>query len=282
MYEKRNSRGLKARVVDTCHMSGPARPALGIEAQWSCDWGQIETMSEADRNKIDVIVGHQYWEKGAGYWLPNRDLRYFTVMRHPLHRKVSFFYHFFARNAGRKEDDVSANELIQFMLGRNMPSSPLVRDAGPGYYASRLWSDGMSGYGDYNNFVIADPEAMVSNSIRRLRRNFVFVGLQTQEEASLCMLRKTVHEFAKAHGFDNMDGLDSIGKPKERLNTGSYALSAKLLWDKMSEEQRREFKEVERVDLAIYREAVKMFHEVAARFGCEHLIVEAKDDSIAL
>lgn len=283
MHEKVNSRGQKARVVDTCHISGNARPALGIEAQWSCDWSELEIMPEKERNKIDVIVGHQYWEKGAGYWLPNRDLRCFTVMRHPLHRKISFFYHFFVRNAGRSEHSVSKDELIQFVLGKKMPNSPLVRDAGPGYYASRLWSDGLSGYDKNHKFVVSDETAkdMVFNSIRRLRKNFVFIGLQTQEAASLCMLKKTVYEFATAHGFNNMDGLDGFGTQRERLNTGSYPLTGELLWEQMSEHQKEEFKRVERVDLAIYRESVKMFHEMVKRFGCEDLVVESNEDNIA-
>lgn len=283
LYEKLNRKGLRAKVVDTCHMSGPVRPALGIEAQWSCDWGEIETMPEEERNKIDVVLGHQYWERGAGYWVPNRDLRYFTVMRHPLHRKVSFFYHFFVRNAGRSEESVTENELIQFVLGNDMPSSPLVRDAGPSYYASRLWSDGLLGYGDYNNFIVPDEKAgaIVFNSIRRLRRNFVFIGLQTQEKASLCMLQKTVEAFAKAHGFNNLSGLDEISKHRERLNTGSYPLSAKILWNKMTKKQKDEFKRVERVDLAIYRESVKMFREMVKKFYCEEFVVDTEEDTIA-
>lgn len=283
-HEKLNRRGYKAKVVDTCHVSANARPAQGTEAQWSCDWGELEVMPEKQRNKIDVIVGHQYWEEGANYWLPNRDLRCFTIMRHPLHRKISFFYHFFVRNAGRSEQSVSKNELIQFVLGNNMPDSPLVRDAGPNYYASRLWSDGLLGYNENHTFIVRDEAARdtVSDSIRRLRKNFVFIGLQTQEKASLCMLKKTVYEFARAHGFNNMDGLDDFDTQRERLNIGSYPLTGKLLWEQMNKEQREEFKRVERVDLAIFRESVKMFHEMVKRFDCEHLVVDDDEDNIAM
>lgn len=282
--KKVNRKGYKAKVVDTCHMSGDARPALGIEAQWSCDWGELEVMPEKERNKIDVIVGHQYWEKGANYWLPSRDLRCFTIMRHPLHRKISFFYHFFVRNAGRSEHSVSKDELIQFVLGNNLPKSPLIRDAGPNYYASRLWSDGLSGYNKNHTFIVREETAKdtVSDSVRRLRKNFVFIGLQMQERASLCMLKKTVYEFAKAHGFNNMDGLDGFDTQRERLNTGSYPLTGKRLWEQMNEEQREEFKRVERVDLAIYRESVIMFHEKVKQFDCEHLVVDDDEDDIAI
>ena len=285
VYGRLKGNGRPTRIIDTCHMSGAARPALGSEAKWSCDWGEIQEMAKEERNKIDVVVGHQYWERGAGYWIPNRDVRHFTVMRHPLHRKVSFFYHFFVRNAGRSEDSVTEKELIQFILGKDMPDSELIRDAGPGYYASRLWSDGLTGYGYDNIFKIPAEEAgtMVQNSVRRLRRNFVFIGLQTQEPASLCMLQKTVAAFTIAHGFINVGGLEDISKQRERLNTGSYPFSGKILWNRMSEDQKNEFRRIERVDLAIYKESVKMFHEMARKFQCSDLITDSKDvDDIAL
>ena len=284
LEEKRNRHNKKPNVRDTCHMSGAARPALGIEAEWSCDWQQISKFSEQKRNDIDVIVGHQYWEKGAGFLIPKRDLRYFTVMRHPLHRKISFFYHFFIRNAGRKEDSVTTTELIQFVLGKKMPQSPLIRDAGPGYYASRLWSDGLSGYDDYNKFVIpkVEEDDLVEKSIERLRHNFIFIGLQTQEKASLCMLKTTVEHFAKAHGFHDMKGLDAIAKQKDRMNTGSYALTGEKLWSIMTKQQKEEFKKVEKVDLAIYGESMKMFKEMAKRMKCDHLIDNSNtEDNIA-
>lgn len=283
LEKKINDRGLRVKVFDTCHTSGPSRKELGMEAEWSCDWREIKELAAANRTSIDVIVGHQYWEHGAGHWIANRDLRYFTVMRHPLHRKISFYYHFFVRNAGKSEDSVTANQLIQFVLGKNMPKSNLIRDAGPGYYASRLWSDGLTGF-NQNHYVIPDDRAdtMVSNSISRLRRNFVFIGLQTQEKASLCMLKKTVEAFANTHGFQDLKGLALLAKQRERMNTGSYALSGDILWQKMTEEQRTEYKRIEKVDLGIYKESVKMFHETAKKFQCHNLVVARDDDNIAL
>ncbi|CAN8067358.1 unnamed protein product [Agarophyton chilense] len=283
LEDKTDSEGEGVNIMDTCHNSGPAHPDLGTEAEWSCDWATMEQLSESERNKIDLILGHQYWEKGAQYWVPKRDLRYFTVMRHPLHRKISFFYHFFVRNVGKKEESIELDELILFLLGKKMPVSPLIRDAGPNYYASRLCSDGYSGY-KRHTFVVPEDSAgeMVFKSIQRLRQNFVFIGLQAQEKASLCMLKKSVAAFSKAQGVQNLNGLDIIDKPRERMNTGSYPLSAKIVWEKMSEQQQNEFREVEKVDLAIYKESVKMFHEMVKKFECGHLVVDDDGDSIAM
>lgn len=276
--------GERVLMVDTCYLSQTRRPEMGLEAEWSCDWAKFEEMSVEERQKIDVVLGHQYWEHGARFWIPNRDMRYFTVMRHPLHRKISFFYHFFVRNTGRSENTVAADEVIAFVLGRSLPKSTLVRDAGPGYYASRLCSDGWSGFGEQHSFESAniDADKLVVQSIKRLRRNFLFVGLQSQERASLCMLRKTVLEFSRAHNIEYLDGLDDIAIPKERMNTGGYALTASKLWNQMSDSERNTFKYIERVDLEIYRECQKMFNEVVRKFGCEDLIEEHDEDFIAL
>lgn len=276
--------GEPVNVVDTCYISGTRRPEMGIEAEWSCNWAKLESMPSKERQNIDVIVGHQYWEQGAAYWVPHRDLRYFTVMRHPLHRKISFFYHFFVRNAGKSEDAVDFKEVVAFVLGRALPSSSLVRDAGPGYYASRLWSDGWSGFGQQHRFEISDKDAdgLVAKSVQRLRQNFVFVGLQTQERASLCMLRKTILEFSRAHRIYNLGGIDDIAEPKERMNTGGYALTAENLWERMSLSEREEFKTVERVDLGIYRESLKMFGEMVRRFKCEGFVEDVQQDFIGI
>lgn len=277
---RKKGNGEPVNIVDTCYISRTRRPEMGTEAEWSCNWAKFEEMSVLERQKIDVIVGHQYWEQGAAYWVPNRDLRYFTVMRHPLHRKISFFYHFFVRNAGRSEDAVDIKEVIAFVLGHELPQSTLVRDAGPGYYASRLWSDGWSGFGQQHRFEISEKDAddLIVKSVQKLRQNFVFVGLQTQERASLCMLQKTILEFARAHEVGALDGIDDIAAPRERMNTGQYPLTAEKLWELMSPSEREEFKTAERVDLGIYNESVKMFGEMVRRFECESFVTNTPED----
>lgn len=278
--------GKPAFVMDTCHMTGPDRPELGSEASWSCDWKMFEAIPERNRRDVDIIVGHQYWEHGAMHFVPNRDMRYFTVLRHPFDRKMSFFYHFFVRNAGRTEASVVEEELIRFMLGEEMPRSPLVRDAGPDYYASRLWSDGMKGFHAHRfnieDIESKDAEQTILDSITRLKRNFVFIGLQRQEKASLCMLRRTVEEFCAAHGITNMTNVGSLDAPRARLNTGSYPMSSRELWMQMTDEQKKEFKRVERVDLGIYRASLDMFRRMAKQFKCDHLVDHNVDETLAL
>lgn len=297
--------GQHAVIFDTCHTSGARHPALGVEAEWSCDWARLEQMSPAQRNAIDVVVGHQYWHRGASHLMPQRDLRYFTVLRHPLHRKVSFYYHFFVRNAGRAEDSVTLRELRDFILARAVPASPLMRDGGPAYYASRLWSDGISGFSSGHQYVGVDmdvgagvgasaggmreteaealrAEALIRRSVQRLRRHFVFIGLQSQERASLCMLHETVVAFAKAHGITNLTRAEEIAAPRERMNTGAYQLTADALWHRLSPSEREEFKRIEQVDLGIYKEGVQMFHEMVVRFGCAHLVQQVDNEWTAL
>lgn len=271
-------------------------------------------MSAAQRQKTDVIIGHQYWERGAKYYMGDttRKLRYFTVLRHPLHRKISFFFHFFVRNVGRSEKSVSYSELRDFILDRNMKisssssknendntmhakvynmlhTSALMRDAGPAYYASRLESDGIHGFNKrhryyyHNNTIVDTNKAAIIKAVKhRLSTNFVFIGLQAQEAASLCMLQHTVDALSSQLGVRNRTGIEDIGKVstlgvRKRLNVGDYPINAKQVWSGMTEEERREYEDVEMIDLKIYEEGVALFRKAAHKLGCAHL-VEHKDD----
>lgn len=340
----------RVSVFDTCHVAASPQADLGREARWACDWSEMAAMSPGERQATDVIIGHQYWEIGARHYMAdtNRKLRYFTVLRHPLHRKISFFFHFFVRNAGRSEKDVSYAELRDFVLDRDvnvsatsrtninssgfgsaatttgrldgdgqngnfmharvynmLRASALMRDAGPAYYASRLQSDGVIGFDKrhrYNNKTMITSlhntdhnkkknKAAIADAVnRRLRTEFVFIGLQAQERASLCMLQRTVDALSVKLGVKNRAGVEDIGKAFSRnsskggtrLNAGDYPITAKDLWNSMSAEERGEYEEVEMVDLRIYEEGAKLFRKAADRLGCGHLVEQRQDEYMGM
>lgn len=131
---------------------------------------------------------------------------------------------------------------------------------------------------------LADAEVyIVRRSARRLRNRFVFVGLQAQEKASLCMLRRVVQTFPAAHGLpDTTVGLDAVAQQKERLNSGSYELDAAALWQAMTPAERTEYKAVDHVDPQTYKHATALFRETTIKFGCQKYIETTRDDDIAL
>eukprot|EP00178_Gracilaria_changii_P017677 TRINITY_DN503_c0_g1_i1.p2 TRINITY_DN503_c0_g1~~TRINITY_DN503_c0_g1_i1.p2 ORF type:complete len:578 (-),score=104.86 TRINITY_DN503_c0_g1_i1:3356-5089(-) len=281
-YEKVKSNGESVRVKDACYSrqgveKGESQPSF---LMWRCDWIPIQEMSEEERNKLDFTFGHQFWGNGIGTLLNRRDVRSFTIMRHPFDRKVSFYFHFFVREVGRKEEEVTYEEIRDFLLyDKLVINADLGRDLGPNYMAGRLLSDGIEGFVGNESFryyeVEQDKKYEAAEEALKLVRDYIFVGLQAESGAAKCMLKKVVEMFNKVNGVDNT-GLELIDDGAKKLNSGSYSLNAKQIWSRFSAEEKITFDRKERVDLLIYEEGERLFKEHVKLFGCAHRVVEAK------
>lgn len=273
-------RGAPLGYIETCYKQQVADSSdTTLERNWRCDFGQVKTFSKEKLRTFDIVMGHQYWENGCEYFFGGeRDVRHFSLFRHPLPRKLSFFYHFFVRNVGRDEGDADKDEVIRFLLGE-MEADPRVRDAGPNYYASRLLSDGRMGFSPTSQRyeVDADKEdEAIDKVLDRLENRFAFVGLQLQTEASQCMLEKAVQVMAHEHGIDSLVGTSLLSDTKTRKNTGGYPWTSLKIWAAMTEEQREKYRKVERVDLAIYHKAVERFKSDVKIYDCSSKVDEAQ------
>lgn len=278
-YDKKfKASGQQVIIRDACYqregIQGEGRPSFML---WRCDWNPIREQSEPERNKHDFVFGHQFGKNGVDQLLNRRDLRTFTVMRHPFDRKVSFFYHFFVREVGRQEEDISFEEIRQFLLFDQLRiEANLGRDLGPNYMAGRLLTDGIKGFvgnKSYSYFAVEPSEReQVVNQALGLIRDYVFVGLQSQPQASQCMLRKVIEEFNAVNVVSN-EGTDQIDEKKVRLNSGTYSMSAQNIWGRLSREDRMLFDRKERVDLSIYEEGERLFKKHVEIYGCEHRLV---------
>lgn len=278
---KMKSNGSPVLVRDACY----AREGVKQDGQpsfrvWRCDWEPLREQGEEERNRHDFVFGHQFRERGVEGLLNRRDLRTFTVLRHPFDRKVSFFYHFFVREVGRKEEDISFDEIRNFLLYDKLTiEADLGRDLGPNYMAGRLLSDGIQGYkGNSSYSFYSVDEAERAQEVERalqVIRKYVFVGLQSQSEASQCMLRKVMEEFNNVNGVSNI-GIEEVDKGGMRLNSGSYSLSAKVIWSKLTPEERKLFDRKEGVDLSIFREGERLFRKHVDIFRCSNRLIEEK------
>ncbi|PXF46387.1 hypothetical protein BWQ96_03886 [Gracilariopsis chorda] len=281
-YEKYKKNGEKVRVRDACYSrkNSNADPSTPSFMMWRCDWDPIREMSESERNKLDFTFGHQFWGNGVGTLLNKRDVRSFTIMRHPFDRKVSFFYHFFVREVGRREEDITFEEIRDFLLYDKLAiNADLGRDLGPNYMAGRLLSDGVQGYVGNNSFRYYDVEPHrkreVAEEALKLVRDYVFVGLQVESGAAKCMLKKVVEQYNNVNDVDNSN-LELIDDGAEKLNSGSYSLGAKRIWGMFSDEERTLFDRKEKVDLLIYEEGERLFKKHVKLFGCSDRIVAEK------
>lgn len=273
-----SKRGQRLQANETCYMVEPTqKDAQNREGMWRCDFLRLLALSDQEKRSIDVVQGHQYWQNGCqSIFGAEREVKHFSIFRHPLPRKLSFFYHFYVRNVGRDEKEVQKDEVIAFLLARNLAHDSRARDAGPNYYASRMTSDGIKGFIDHT-FVIEkeDQGAVISDVLEKFRKGFAFIGLQIQGPASQCMLRKTFEVFAHEHGIDNMKDSAQFTENHERLNSGKYTWTAGKIWDVMTDEEKEMFRQVEKVDLAIYDGVVERFKKDVEAFHCaEHVVAE--------
>lgn len=277
--KKRSKRGDPLRVMETCYEStdGTWNSKLK-ESQWRCDFRQIQELSRDELRLIDLLLGHQYLQKGTDYLFGSfRDVRYFSVFRHPLSRKLSFYYHFYVRNEGRNENDVKRDEIMKFVNDVSLENDPRLRDGGPNYYATRFLSDGNSTFNSGNQFHPAEEEKekIIKYVSDVLNQRFVFAGLQAQSRATNCMLEKLVQVFVHAHGIDDWVGTTELRERSHiRLNSGGYPWTAERLWNSMTASEKDQFRQVERVDLAIYEAAVQKFRRDVDIFSCGDAIDE--------
>lgn len=268
---RKKADGTIVRVRDACY-----EQEWKGSTRWQCNWEPVWKMAPAERAKIDVFFGHQYRWHGVDEFLKGRDVRTFAIMRHPFARKVSFFYHFLVRKRNRKEDEVPFSELRDFLLREKIPDDARAgHDKGPNYMAGRLLSTSDSDFvGDRHRRhyeVPPEKEEQVVRESKEIIRSYVFIGLQAETDASVCMLKKTVEAFSEVHGIVNPD-MEKIARDVPRNNAGSYKMTAEMAWEKLTPDEQKAFIEEERVDLAIYEEGLKMFRKHVKRFKCEHLV----------
>lgn len=275
---KKKRNGEPVRVRDACYMRNiPSRPGIPSYKLWRCDWAPVWAQPVAERAKLDVVFGHQYWQGGAADFLRSRDMRTFSVIRHPFDRKVSFFFHFFVREHGRREEDVTFEEAREFLLYDRLRDDDveLGSDVGPNYMAGRLLSSGAMAFagGTRHRYFLVEQDRKrdVAERAIRILRDYLFVGLQSESAASMCMLRKTIEHFNEAHGINNT-GTERVAASARVLNSGSYSLTASKIWRRLSMEERILFDRKERVDLSIYEEGEKLFKRQIRMFGCDHLV----------
>lgn len=245
--------------------------------KWRCDWDILQAMGSEDSSSIDYIYGHQYFLNGAQDILPDKDVRTFAVIRHPLARKISFFYHFLIREQDRKEQDVTFEELRDFLiydkLVQEKRAFTVRHDIGPNYMTGRLLSDGTVGFtGElFHKYFKAQPGSSSKEALNILK-SFVFVGLQTENQATLCMFKKTLRIFKEAHNVGDLEENEQDSDKNDNmreLNSGSYALSEETVRAKLSDEELAIFERKEQEDITLYEQGVQLFWRQVKEFDCE-------------
>ncbi|PXF46625.1 hypothetical protein BWQ96_03614 [Gracilariopsis chorda] len=182
-------------LYHTCH---PAYPDSRFTAWYfnrhknsqdtDCNLDDLAKLRPSKLNAIDMIMGHQYF--GAHHFFPEREVRYFTFVRHPLRRKISHFQHFEANHSSKQ-----AEELHEYLLHKNQNYmvKRLSTDTNPG----ELWANIRSRVID--SFTRPRSGALLEAK-RHLVDHFFFVGLQDRYAQSACMLSELLNVACGSRG----------------------------------------------------------------------------------
>lgn len=274
------------RVKGSCHQRQESQICDKC-SRYTCSWAHLQFEGLEERNTIDIAVGHQFLhgKESIQYLLPAREVKTFTILRHPLHRKLSAFFHFFVRRENRSEQDVNLDDITNFLLeerGRKNGDGRKV-DIGPNYYAGRLLSEG---YHKYFYNLSTDPQhyyfQVSPESVENARiemDKFLFVGIQELPGTTLCILRQMLQSFERRLDISDMVSMDI--PPSEQVlqlmqgrreNIGTYhqTYSPSSIWETLSREQRAQFARHEETDLGIYRHGLDKFIQQAHFLGCAY------------
>lgn len=187
-------------LYHTCHPE-IADPALSLTAWWlqrprktaqssklDCNLDELRVghLPPANQSRIDLIVGHQ--PHGVHALFPRRDTRYFTLLRHPLHRKASHFFHF------EQPHGASNTSLVEYMLSANSNyvTKRLATRAPLSELALHL----------RDRAIDVDPfaaRAALMSAQTHLLNDFFFVGLHHRYAESVCVLFEILRKACR-HG----------------------------------------------------------------------------------
>ncbi len=69
---KKKGNGEKMRLWESCFET-----IVKGESHWRCEWDRLWAMNVSERSKMDLVFGHQYWQRGVKDYLNQRDMRTF-------------------------------------------------------------------------------------------------------------------------------------------------------------------------------------------------------------
>jgi hypothetical protein len=190
------------------HTCRPSQADSWLKAWWfhrkkvpgvseDCNLDDLAQQTRNLRNTYDLIVGHQYF--GVHRLLRKRDVKYFTIVRHPLARKVSHFAHFenrkpsgggehnkYRRIQSRdvdKSDMEDLESLATYIIRHNR--NYMVKRLSGTTISSEIVSSMRSWYIDVNPF---GAKSALRSAQRNLLDRFFFVGVQERYDESMCVL----------------------------------------------------------------------------------------------
>lgn len=246
------------RLHHTCHSTRPdnfwqawwfnRRKSAGVG--FDCNLSKLAALSTSRRAIIDIIIGHQHLGVHAFY--PRRPVRYMTMLRDPLSRKVSHFRHF--------ERNGTQSQLIHYLIerNRNYMTKRLATDG----YTGEIMSDVRSRFIDVEAFA---TRAALRAAKRNLLTRFFFVGLQERHEESMCLLSAILKQACGRYGH-----MRHVLRTRDSKQEGDWGAATQETLRALPDHVLTAARRAEGADAELYVYGKQLFEERMARYPeCE-------------
>lgn len=230
-----------------------------IRIDYDCNLAEFASFSYSQRNSYDLVVGHQY--AGIHTLMPERNVLYFTFVRHPLARKVSHFQHFEVepRVSWNDKHGSRARVLQAYLLYRNR--NYMLKRLDLMGASSEVWTSLKSSAVDLFPPV---RQVLLRQAEQIVEERFMFVGLQERYSESLCILGSMLNSACYSRNESDLSGVSALHGKK--LNAAQIAKghenyrghTDRVIRD-LPADVRRATELVEGGDMAIYERTVKRF-----------------------
>jgi Galactose-3-O-sulfotransferase len=216
---------------------------------YDCNLLELAAMSDRVRNSFDFVVGHQYM--GIHRLMLDRDVRYFTFVRHPLARKVSHYIHFQATPGTFVKD--GSNELdriTRYLLesNRNYMTKRLSAITTSSEILEALRSRLIDSLHSAAGIAVRDAR-------RNLDKHFFFVGVQERYAESLCVLAEILNAACYA-GHRGITGKPLNASKIEQSHENERGATLQLM-KSFSERVQADVLRAEALDLELYKDALQ-------------------------
>ena len=211
-----------------------------------CSLQPLASLSYSQRQQlsIDIISGHQYF--GVHTLFPKRDTRYFTFIRHPLHRKIAHFHQF--------ESDQSLHHLYDYLVTTNR--NYMTKRLSPASYTGPISASLRETFIDSDNFA---KRAALSAAQSNLVGHFFFIGLQERFAESVCILVNILDRSCGRNGRLAKQWSLDVDKV-QRMSDNRRGLTDHIA-QTLPKDIRKATLEAEATDLQLYRFAVTLFEK---------------------
>lgn len=212
----------------------PSSQIFSFGADSSASLAQFNNLSLKKKRQIEVVKGH--FNFGMHETLP-WDSTYFTLLRHPVERTISY-YNFVLQNQGHffhdrvKAGNLTVAQVLDQGLTRDLDNGQLRLISG-------VWNDVPIG---------GCTEDMLKQAKRNLRDHFAVVGLARKFDESLLMLQQA---FGWYHIFYIKHNVAKKRPSSQPLDKKTVAA----------------IKRANSLDIALHDYATELFEERVASFG---------------